>query len=964
MKRYIILAVTALGCLVGMAHRVSLDSGSGADWQLFAADDAAGVSGTVISTSGYKAPRNAVAGVVPGVVFSAFVDAGKEENPEFGDNIYEVDESKYNRPFWYRLEFATPAKSAGERVWLTFDNTHRYADFYLNGVKISGSPYSTRDVKGVMLRSRFDITDRLAADGNNVVAVLITDPDQKKTRTAPEPYGNSASPSYLSAAGWDWMPYVPGRLAGITGKVYLDITGDVVIENPWVRGILNGETGEVKVAASVSNRSTAPRTVKLRGTVNPGEIKFEKTLTVPANGSVGADFDVAEFPQLSVDNPSLWWPNGYGDQNLYTCTLEAEVDGKVSQSQEVSFGIRRYEWRQETNSEGYPVWQLYVNNRRIFIKGGNWGISEYLLRCHDDEYEKKIRLHKDMNFNMIRLWTGCVTDEEFYHLCDRYGIMVWDDFWLYFSYFGVDDNEAFKLNARSKVMRLRNHPCIALWCGANESHPSDELDSYLRKLIADEDGGDRMYKSCSNDEGLSGSGWWFHQKPDDYFNWAANALIFGGYKFSGTSGYGLRSEVGMATFPNYDSVELFMPVDRCWPLPDDETLKNVDNTVWNHHFFGKEGGNASPADYKNSVNTQYGEASSLRDFCEKAQLLNIECMKGIYEAWNDKMWNDASGVLLWMSNPAYPSFLWQTYDYYHDATGAYWGAKSACEQRHVQWNSLTGSVKVVNTTSTPLEGATVTAEVFDGNGKSLAGCSASARVDVAPSDKTEAFVLSTADGAPLGLRFIRLRLLSAAGEELSRNVYWHNNASRYDYRSISTLPQASVACDVTPDLSAGEGHYLMSLTNNSEAVAVATRIRLVDSATGERILPVIMSDNYVTLMPRETRVISIEVPGGNLPDYPAFLVKPFGGDELTANFTQGGIDTPAAGEGAFRCYACGSRTLMLEWNGEESREVAVYTPQGSLVAAQTLKPRNTVGLPAGGLYLVRAGSESCKVLVK
>lgn len=84
-------------------------------------------------------------------------------------------------------------------------------------------------------------------------------------------------------------------------------------------------------------------------------------------------------------------------------------------------------------------------------------------------------------------------------------------------------------------------------------------------------------------------------------------------------------------------------------------MKNDDDNVWNKHFFGKEASNANPVNYKNSVNTQYGESSGLEEFCEKAQMLNLEVMKGMYEAWNDKMWNDAAGLLIWMSHPAYPS---------------------------------------------------------------------------------------------------------------------------------------------------------------------------------------------------------------------------------------------------------------------------------------------------------------------
>ena len=195
-----------------------------------------------------------------------------------------------------------------------------------------------------------------------------------------------------------------------------------------------------------------------------------------------------------------------------------------------------------------------------------------------------------------------------------------------------------------------------------------------------------MCKSCSNQDGLSGSGWWGNQPPKHHFETSGSNLAFNkpAYPYGIDHGYGMRTEIGTATFPTFESVKLFIPQESWWPLPTDEQLKDDDDNVWNKHFFGKEASNANPINYKKSVNTQFGESSSLEEFCEKAQLLNIEVMKGMYEAWNDKMWNDAAGLLIWMSHPAYPSFVWQTYDYYYDPTGAYWGAKKACEHLHLQ----------------------------------------------------------------------------------------------------------------------------------------------------------------------------------------------------------------------------------------------------------------------------------------
>ena len=930
---------------VAAIRTISLSSGDGvAQWQLMPAAEV-DAKGPQVSEVGFRM-ADPVPGVVPGVVFTAYVEAGREENPDVADNIYRVDETKYNRPFWYRTEFTLPTSSpSGGRVWLCCNNTNRFADFWLNGVKISGTADSEKDVNGHMLRSRFDVTDVVRRDGPNALAVLIWDADQKKTRTDPGPYGVACSPSYLAGAGWDWIPYVPGRLAGITGNIYLDFTGEAVIRDPWMRSFLpSNDKAELTLSADILNTGSEDCSFEVRGTVEPAGITFKKTIRVRGWNKATIQITKDDVPAFAIDNPRLWWPNGYGEPNLYTCHMEvipsslppAPPEGgvnrksfplgedleeaSVSDSVSFHFGIRRYDYRIEKNRVDFPVLNIYCNGQRIFCRGGNWGMSEYLLRCHGKDYEPKIRLHKDMNYNMIRLWTGCVTDDEFYDYCDQYGLMVWDDFWLYVAYNDVADHEAFKTNARDKVRRLRNHPSIAVWCGANETHPVPDIDSALRMIVMEEDANDRLYKSCSNQDALSGSGWWKDLPPRHHFSTSGSNLAFNtpAYPYGIDYGYGFRSEIGMATFPTYESTCLFIPKESRWPLPTDEQLKNDDENVWNRHFFGKEASNAGPADYRKSVDERYGPSQSLEEFCEKAQLINLEDMKGMYEAWNDKMWDDASGVLIWMSHPAYPSFVWQTYDYYYDPTGCYWGAKKACEPVHIQWNCLTGSVKVINATSTPLVGVRATACVYDMAGNELTDYARTAIIDVPASNRTEAFVLpaelgeskraSGKAGNP-DIQFIRLTLTHNPSSPIpnssspipkssflipnsspspltpiSENFYWRNTSRELDYRALRTLPAAKVSCAVTDVTTSGsETTVTLSVQNiSAAATAFALRLRLVNERTGERILPSLFSDNYLTLFPGESRTITVTADAALFDGGFRVLLKPFGQKERVA----------------------------------------------------------------------------------
>ncbi|WP_114789118.1 glycoside hydrolase family 2 TIM barrel-domain containing protein [Niabella yanshanensis] len=868
-------------------EKISLNSDNKVAWQIKPLSEV-GIDGQKISTPGASF-RNYIAGVVPGTVFTAYVNAGHVSNPDYSDNIYQVDESLFNRPFWYRAEFKLPASyHQGQRVWLHFDNTNRYADFYCNGVKLSGTAHSTKDVSGHMLRTKYDITGIVNQEGINAVAVLITDADQKKTRTAKEGFGVTASPTYLAAAGWDWMPYVPGRLAGITGNAYLEITGDVVMEDPWVRSQLESdEYAYLFLSSAIRNTAMTEKEVTVSGTVNPGNITFSKKIRVPAQSVSTIRFNKADFEQLIVHHPKLWWPNGYGDPNLYTCTLTCSADNVVSDTREITFGIRKYEYQFVKNKKGWPVMNFLVNGRKIYLKGGNWGMSEYLLRCHGKEYETKIKLHKDMNYNIIRTWTGCVTDDEFYEYCDKYGIMVWEDFWLYVAYNDVASDGDFIANAVDKVRRLRNHPSIALWCGANETHPKPALDDRLRAIVAQEDHNDRMYKSSSNQDGLSGSGWWGNQPPRHHFETSGSNLAWNkpAYPYGTDHGYGMRSEIGMATFPNFESVKQFIPANQWWPLPSDEALKNADSTVWNRHFFGKEASNANPVKYKASVDTQFGVSQSLEAFCEKAQYLNIEVMKGMYEAWNDKMWNDAAGLIIWMSQSAYPSFVWQTYDYYYDATGAYWGAKKACEPVHIQWNAANNAVKVINSTLSEIKDLTATATIYNIHGKALPGYASVANVNIAAGNIKEAFTLNL-DNARIGsnsldrlspLHFIKLELKDRKGNVLADNFYWRNGLKELDYTALNDLPSANMSLEIKERRAAADsGRLTVMITNHSKTIAFGNRIRLVDRKTKARILPVIMSDNYFTLMPGERKQVTIEATAGQLANGADVLLKQYG----------------------------------------------------------------------------------------
>jgi hypothetical protein len=832
-------------------------------WKLHPQSETSGdctqVSLPAFNTSGW------INAIVPGTVFYSYVKAGREKNPDYGENIYQVDKSKYNRPFWYRAEFTAPKLEKGKRLWLKFNGINKIAEIYFNGQHLG-------TLKGLLQRGIYDVTPSLHINGKNAIAVLVTPPRNDPQHN--HGLANWETPTYICSASWDWMPEVPGLNSGITDTIAFSTTGPVNITDPYVKTDLpDTRIANLTISAQLHNALSKKVSGVLKATISPGNIVIQSPeIVLEPNSKKTVHYDKNDFAALAIRNPKLWWPNGYGAQPMYTCKIEfLEKGGGVSDKVSKTFGIRKI--TADTATLNGP-WRIAVNGVSVLLKGGNWGMSDYMLKVRGKDYEPRIRFHKEMNFNMIRNWTGEVTDDAFYEYCDKYGIMVWDDFWLN-NMGGIDSLGIFQRNAIEKVKKLRNHPSVVIWCGANEGvpggNPNGDLSNVIKEAIKDYDGSDRLYFPRSNagvtnpnfsahggSRNLSGSGIWSNVDPKTYFTDPHN-----GYLFSRGS-YGLRSELGTATFVNIESFKKFMPQEY-WVAPTADAVNSKTN-MWARHYFSTDvglGGGADPVKYIQDINKIYGRATSLNDFCKKAQLMNLETMKAMFEAWNDHMWHDASGMLIWMSQSAYPTMIWQTYDYYYDLTGAYFGAKSACEPIHIQWNPATNAVKVINNKSYKLWGLIAEATIYNSDGRIVSSYGKKATIDAEPTSAKEAFVLDSAnDQSKLSdIHFLRLKLFDRRGKLLSENFYWMGNKYR-DYTAMQNLPKVSNLSISMPAISkANNGHEVLTytITNPSaKTPAVSIRAQLLNNK-GEQILPAIFNDGYFTLLPGEKKMLQAEV---------------------------------------------------------------------------------------------------------
>jgi hypothetical protein len=284
-----------------------------------------------------------------------------------------------------------------------------------------------------------------------------------------------------------------------------------------------------------------------------------------------------------------------------------------------------------------------------------------------------------------------------------------------------------------------------------------------------------------------------------------------------------------------------MPAADLWPLGD----------VWAYHDFHSEGaGGAVPT--LERMTTRYAAPRDLDDICRKAQMLNYETYRALYEGFNSRLWNDCSGVVFWMSQPSWPSTVWQLYSWDYDPNASLFGAKKGAEPVHIQMNLPDCRIAVINRTAAPLENVTATATIHALTGESV---QKHAETLTAGADAcTPAFTLDwPADGAYL----VKLELRNAAGKLLSDNFYWHARDEK-KLQTLDTLPAVALKGKWHVHHSVKGWVVTGTVTNPAKTPALAVRLTLRDTKTGQRILPAYYDDNYFSLLPGESREFRIE----------------------------------------------------------------------------------------------------------
>jgi Glycosyl hydrolase 2 galactose-binding domain-like/Exo-beta-D-glucosaminidase Ig-fold domain/Glycosyl hydrolases family 2/NedA-like, galactose-binding domain len=794
---------------------------AGGNWSL-QRDSLVSAEGETLSKAGFD-DKEWITATVPGTVLSSYLNIGAIPDPHYGQNQLYISDSFFYADFWYRTEFDAPHLSRTQHAWLNFAGINWKADIFLNGAKIGR-------IDGCFTGGRIDVTKNLLPGQKNALAVHIIKNDtpgsvKQKTFASAGHNGGALgldNPTFHASVGWDWISTIRGRNTGIWNDVYLTTSGPVTIENPHVTTTLPlpaTSNADLSVEVELVNHEAKAVKGRLRGRI--GEVKFEQKIKLDASVSTKIKLDPSTHSALRLQNPKLWWPAGYGEPHLYDMELTFSAHRHDSDRKSLKVGVR-----QMTYSKEGGALRIWVNGRRLVPKGGNWGFSESMLRYRAREYDTAARYHSDMHFNMIRNWVGQTGRDAFYDACDRYGLMVWQDFWLANPWDGPnpEDDDLFLRNARDFILRIRNHPSMGLYCGRNEGDPPPRIQEGLTKMLA-ELHPDIQYIPNSAEGVVSGHG-----------PYTAMPL---GYYFGAGANNRLHSERGMQNIPPVESVRMMMPEETIWPQGLD----------WGLHDFCLQGA-ANGASYRRIIEYDYGGATSAEEWISLAQFINYDGYRALFEGQS----KHRMGLLLWMSHPCWPSFVWQTYDYYFEPTSAYFGAKKGCEPLHIQWNPVSGNVEVVNYSGGNLQGLSAHVQILnmDGSEQWTKAASLDSKEDsTVPCIKME---------FPAGLtpvHFLRLGL-THHGMVISRNFYMRP-LEVGNYRAIRELPRVNLEATTGVQQQGGRWVLATNVRNPSSHPALMVRVKAVRDKTGDRILPALYSDNYLALMPGEEEGIRTEL---------------------------------------------------------------------------------------------------------
>lgn len=859
-KRFLSFFIGLLSC--ASAGASALHDG----WNLQSACKVQATGDAISSESFHPAGWYNVA--VPATVIAAQVAAGEIREPYFGMNLRKIagasypigrnfadlpmpDDSPYRCGWWYRRTFTIPAGDKDKTQWLHFGGINYRADIWLNGKKIADQS----QVAGVYRTYDFDITSFVTPGKPNVLAVETFAPTEKD----------------LGINWVDWSPCPPDKDMGLWGAVDLTTTGPVSLRSPLaVTHFIDASLKEADLTVYAELHNATNRAVKGSVTGTVAGVRIEQPVELAANQNQTVVFSPEKLTQLRIRDPRVWWPYQMGTPNLENLTLRFVENGKVSDEKSVKFGIR--EMTSELTDKGYRLFR--VNGKPILIRGAGWS-QDMLLREDPERLRDQFRLVRDMHLNTIRL-EGKLETEDFFQLADEQGILVmlgWCccDQWEHWDKWTSENYSVAAESLRSQMFRIRHHASLLVWLNGSDGPPPAFVESAYLKIEEETHWPNPTLSSASatptTPSGKSGV------KMSGPYDYVAPSYWYVDSQHGGAYGFNTETSPGPAV-PNLASLRKFIPEDQIWPRAD----------AWSYHFGGGEFKTASVFD--DAMHSVYGQPQSAETYIRVAQTMAYDSERAMFEAYNRNKYT-STGVIQWMLNNAWPSIIWHLYDYYLDADGGYFGTKKACEPLHIQYSYDDHSVVVVNSLYQPSQKVTASAHVYDVNLKEVF----SQQKDIEAAPDSSSRILSIPDVAfaeSSKIFFIDLALKSATGETVSRNFYWipsklttfnwsktdytHTPALQHeDMTALFSLPRAQLQARISVVHDLDGKKIRLQLQNTSQALAfqISAAVR---THSGDLVAPVFWSDNYISLLPGESRTLTAVLPK-NGPADPTVLLS-------------------------------------------------------------------------------------------
>ena len=801
-------------------------------WMIQSSADVA-VPGEKISTAGYKT-ANWYPTSVPSTVLAALVKNDVYRDPYFGKNLETIPVEPFQSAWWYRTEFdLDPSVGRASSVRLLFDGINFSANVFVNGSQVA----STDTVVGSFRRFEVDISKVVRRKGN-VLAVQV--------------YPPKAGDYTIGFV--DWNPTPPDNNMGIWREVKLRTTGPVSIEAPFVQTKLDLQSfkkADLTVSANLMNHSAQA----VSGTIN-GEIEGGFKFSQKYSLSPGENKEI-QLTETSIQNPRVWWPNNMGTPELYSLKLTARDQQGISDTSDVTFGIREVaDYLNEQGHRGYVV-----NGKKVLIRGGGW-VDELFLDEDHKKLEAQFQYAKHLNLNLVRLEGFWGSSEKLYELADRYGILLMAGFscqWEWTGYLGKEADENFG-GAVTKpdwdllvdymlhqVIWLRNHPSILVWALASDMLPHPELEKMYRAEIPKIDPTRPLLAATKLFESkVSGSS---AVKMNGPYEYVPPNYWFVDKETGGAFGFDTEVSPG-AQPPPEESIKKMFAKEHWWPIDD----------TWSFHsgrneFFTME-------KYLKAFNKRYGEVENVENFAKKAQAMNYEAIRAMYEAFGIRK-PLATGVIQWMLNAAWPKMFWQLYDYYLMPGGAFYGARKANQPLHIAYDYSDKTIHLVNHTYSAHPSLTAEARVFSLEAKELF----SEKVNTSIRENESKRVLEI----PIkeDVVFLSLNLKDASGKTIADNFYWltkkpdvldfkatewfYTPTKEYaDFTPLNKLPNAGIQVQRQWNGNAVN----VTLKNPSSQVAFFIELKITAVRTGRRILPVFWDDIYVSLLPGETKQLT------------------------------------------------------------------------------------------------------------